>query len=136
MDHTRTSYLPKEKMEIVLDIISRKTNIQKVAKEKKIAATLISLWKKQALDAMEARFQPQPRGRRRRVVEPAPSVEAEVKAARNEARAVKIRAAHLELSLKETREKLAAVQKALSPVAAVFGCKLERARKPRGSRKG
>ncbi len=135
MENTRATYSSKEKMEIVLSILSKKSNIQKIAKEKGIAATLISLWKRQALEAMEARFQPQPKGRRKSVPVPAPQVEAEVKVARNEARAAKIRAAHLETSLRETRAKLAAVQESLAPVATAFGCKLERVRKTRGPRK-
>ncbi len=138
MENTRTSYKPEEKMEIILSILSKKANIQKISKEKGIAATLISLWKKQALDAVEARFHPQPRGRRKAEPAVAPDAEAELKAARNEARNAKIKAAHLENSLREAREKLAKVETQLQALAAVVGCTVEKARaprKPRASRK-
>ena len=53
---TRTPYTPQEKAEIVLAVLTRKTTIQKIAKERNIAATLVSLWKKQAEDAIHERF--------------------------------------------------------------------------------
>ena len=43
---TRTPYSAEEKAEIILAVLTRKTTIQKIAKEKNIAATLVSLWKK------------------------------------------------------------------------------------------
>ncbi len=135
MENTRTSYKPEEKMEIILSILSKKSNIQKIAKEKGIAATLISLWKKQALDAMEARLHPQPKGRRKVVSGEAASASPELKAARNEARAAKIKAAHLEHSLKETRGKLARVEEQLQSLASILGCSVMKERKTRAPRK-
>ncbi len=123
-------------MEIILSILSRKSNIQKISKEKGIAATLISLWKKQALDAMEARLHPQPKGRRKVAPEAASCASAaDLKAARNDARNAKIRAAHLEHSLREAREKLAGVEDQLQALAAIVGCTVAKERKTRAPRK-
>ncbi len=122
-------------MEIILGILSKKINIQKVAKEKGIAPTLISLWKKQALDAMAARFQPQPKGRRKTKVEVVASSDTGLKSARNEARAAKIKASHLENSLREAREKLGQLEEQLKGLAATMGCELTKARKHRAARK-
>ncbi len=136
MENTRTTYSPEEKMEIVLAILTKKTTIQQVSQSRGIAPTLISLWKKQALEAMSARLQPQPKGRRKKLVpEVGVSADAEVKSARNEARAAKIRAAHLENSLRETRDKLAKMEAQLVPLAALVGCVLMKERKPRAPRK-
>ncbi len=117
-------------MQIVLDILTRKTTIQKVARAKGIAPTLISLWKKQGLDAMLARFQPQPKGRRKSLPEGS-AAEGLTRAARSEARAAKIRAAHLENSLREARARLQEVEQQVQAMAAAMGCKLVRERKPR-----
>ncbi len=134
MENTRTSYSKEEKMEMILAILSKQTTIQKIAREKGIAATLISLWKKQAMDAMEARFCPQPKGRPKLERTAAvPSVE--MKASRNEARSAKIKAAHLEISLRETREKLAQVEEQLRNLATTMGYMLVKERKPRAPRK-
>ena len=62
---TRTSYAPEEKAEIIMAVLTRKTTIQKVAKEKNVAPTLISLWKKQAEDAILERFTGTRPGRRK-----------------------------------------------------------------------
>ncbi len=121
-------------MKIILDILNKKTNIQKIAREKGIAPTLISLWKKQALDAIEARFQPQPKGRRKSAPAAAPAAGADLKQARNEARAAKIKAAHLENSLHETREKLTRLEEQLHAMAGVVGCKVVKEYKPRAPR--
>ncbi len=137
MEHTRTSYSAQEKAEIILQILSKKTTIQKVAKEKGIAATLISLWKKQALDAIEERFQAKPKGRPKMVRDEAPAAE-QLKTARKETRGARIKAAHLETSLRETRVKLAAFENALKPLVAGMGYTLVKekaSRKPRKSRK-
>ncbi len=134
MDTNRTSYTAEEKMQIILGILTKKTSIQKVAQEKGIAPTLISLWKKQALEAVESRFQPQPKGRKKGAAAPV-AEGAALKAARNETRAAKIRASHLEKSLRETREKLAGIEAQLQTLASGFGCKLVKERKPRKARK-
>ncbi len=135
MENPRMSYSAEEKTQIVLSILTRKSNIQSIAKQKGIAPTLISLWKKQALDAMEARFQPQPKGRRKVMVELQPVVSKEVRVSRNEARSAKIKAAHLENSLRDTREKLARAEAQLQEFAQAMGFKLVKARKPRKPRK-
>ncbi len=135
MDNTRNTHSAEDKMQIVLDILSRKTNIQKVARAKGIAPTLISLWKKQGLDAMLARFQPQPKGRKKSVPESGPTADCDTRAARNEARAAKIRASHLENSLRETRAKLQGVESQVQAMAESLGCKLVKARTPRQPRK-
>ncbi len=118
-------------MQIVLDILSRKTTIQKVARAKGVAPTLISLWKKQGLDAMQSRFLPQPKGRKKSVPDASMASNAELRAARNEARTAKIRAAHLENSLHETRARLQAMEEQVQAMAAAMGCKLVRERSPR-----
>ncbi len=135
MDNTRTSYSVEEKMQIILAILSKKTSIQKVAQERGIAPTLISLWKKQALDAMQARFEPQPKGRKKLTPELAPSVEKDMKATRNAARSAKIRASHLENALRDARGKLATLENHLQTLAGSMGCKLVKERAPRKPRK-
>lgn len=130
----RTTYTPEDKLKIIRDVLSRKTSIQKVAKEKNIAPTLISLWKKQADDAMKSRFQPQPKGRRKAVAASAP-VAADVRVLKNEARKAKIKAAHLEASLKEARSRAAKLEEQVATLAAALGYKLVKARRPRRSRK-
>ncbi len=134
MDNTRTSHSADDKMQIVLDILSKKTNIQKVARARGIAPTLISLWKKQGLEAMKARFEPQPKGRKKSVCEPS-APKGDVRAARKDARAAKIRAAHLENSLREARARLQAMEEQVQAMAAALGCSLVKNRKPRKSRK-
>ncbi len=133
METTRTSYTMEEKKEMILSILSKETTIQQLAQEKGIAATLISLWKKQALEAMEARFRPQPKGRPKAAPTAAPT--AEMKATRNEARSAKIKAKHLENSLHDAREKLAAMEAQLQAMASIMGCTVEKVRKPRAPRK-
>ena len=57
----RANYTTEEKLAIVREVLSRKRSIQRIGEEKGIAPTLISLWKKQAEDAMSERFQPRPK---------------------------------------------------------------------------
>ncbi len=135
METTRTSYSMEEKKEMIIDILSRKTTIQKLSREKGIAATLISLWKKQAMEAMEARFRPQPKGRPKNAPEPVSSVMTAAKESRNAARSAKIKAKHLEKSLHDTREKLAHVEEQLQALAATLGYTLVKERKQRKPRK-
>lgn len=131
----RTTYTPEEKLKIIRDVLSRKTSIQKVAKEKAIAPTLISLWKKQADEAMKTRFQPQPKGRRK-VEAAAVSAPAGVRSLKNEARKAKIKAAHLEASLKEARARASQLEEQVAALAAAMGYKLVKVRRARRSRKG
>ncbi len=130
----RSSYSPEEKLAIVKLVLSRKRSIQDVAKEKGIAATLISLWKKQAEDAMASRFQPQPKGRRK-VKNTEVCVAAEAKTLKNDARKAKIKASHLESSLKDAKKRVALLEHQLGELCAALGYKLVKARKPRKSRK-
>lgn len=127
---TRATYSPEEKMDVIIAILSRKTTIQKVSKEKGIAPTLISLWKKQAEDAMLARFQPQPKGRKKSVPETAP-VAANQRVLKNEARKAKIKAAHLEASLKDAKARISALEASVSTIVTGMGYKLTKVRQPR-----
>lgn len=134
MARTHTSYTAEEKTQIIRNVLSKKTTIQKVAKEKNIAPTLVSLWKKQAEDAIAARFQPQPRGRRKAVPTKA-AAKADVRAAKAEARKAKTRAKRLENSLKAARERVAALEEGMRKIAESLGCRMVRAHRPRRSKK-
>ena len=134
MARTHTTYTPAEKTQIILSVLTKKTTIQKIAKEKNIAPTLVSLWKKQAEDAIAARFQPQPRGRRKAVATKA-STKADIHAIKAEARKAKGRAKRLESSLKASRERVAVLEEGLRKLAEGIGCRMVRARRPRRARK-
>lgn len=121
-------------MLIIRSIFSRKTTIQKISKEKGIAPTLISLWKKQAEDAILARFQPQPKGRKKASPDAAAPVAVGVRSLKNEARKAKIKAAHLESSVKDVKERLSALEEPVSALASAMGFKLVKARTPRKPR--
>lgn len=125
----RASYTPEEKLKIIKAIFSKKVSIQTIAKEKGIAPTLISLWKKQAEDAMEARFQPQPKGRRKSAPVAVPG-EGD-RAIKNDARKAKIKAAHLEASLRDMKARCAKLEEQVAAMAANFGCRLVKVRTPR-----
>lgn len=126
---SRTSYTAEQKLAIVREVMSRKVSIQKVAVRENIAATLISLWKKQAEDAMAERFQPKPKGRRKAET-PVDNGE-QMKKIKNETRKVKIKAAHLEYSLKESKKRIATLEAKLSDVCAAMGYKLVKVRRSR-----
>lgn len=127
---TRTPYSAEEKSEIILAVMNRKTTIQKIAKEKGIAPTLVSLWKKQAEDAIKERFASARPGRRK--VEPtADDVKEGLRASRVEARTAKTRATRLETSLKNTKARVAALESGVRELAAVMGCKLVKETRPR-----
>lgn len=125
MRKPRTVYTPEDKLKIVKDVFSRKTTIQKTAKEKDIAPTLISLWKKQAEDAMLARFQPQPKGRKKSDATLVHTKE-NIREFKNDARKSKIKAAHLTTSLKETKARVAILEENLGGLAKALGYKLVR----------
>ena len=129
----RASYTPEEKLEIIKAIFSKKAKIQDVAKKKGIAPTLISLWKKQAEDAMVARFQPQPKGRRKSV--PTEVVGDNDKELKNDVRKAKIKAAHLEASLRETKARCARLEEQLSALVATLGYRMVKVRTPRKGKK-
>lgn len=126
MATTHSSYTAEEKTQIILDILSRKTNIQKIAAKKGIAPTLISLWKKQAEDAMFARFQPQPRGRRKAVKVAEPKVDtAELKTA---LRVARTKATRTETSLKNAKARIAELEGAIATLAAAAGLKVRKSK--------
>ncbi|MBQ6940982.1 MAG: transposase [Akkermansia sp.] len=127
---TRTPYSAEEKAQIVLAVLHHKTSIQKIAGEKNIAPTLVSLWKKQAEDAILDRFVSTRPGRRK--VEATPDdIKDELRAARLEARTAKTRATRLETSLKASKARVAALEAGIRDLAAVMGCKLVKATRPR-----
>ena len=127
---TRTPYSAEEKAEIILAVLTRKTTIQKIAKEKNIAATLVSLWKKQAEDAILDRFASTRPGRRKVEVTP-DDIKEELRKARIEARTAKTRATRLETALKNAKARVAALEGRVRDLAGVMGCKLVKAVRPR-----
>lgn len=130
----KASYTAEEKLAIIKMVFSRKRSIQDIAKEKGIAATLISLWKKQAEDAMMARFKPQPKGRRK-VDKPVEVVTADTKSLKSDVRKAKVRAAHLDASLKESKNRVAMLERQIGDLCSSLGYKMVKARKPRKPRK-
>ena len=127
---TRTSYTPEEKAEIILAVMNRKTTIQKIANQKGIAPTLVSLWKKQAEDAILERFVGTRPGRRKAEVSP-DEVKGELRGARIDARTAKTRATRLEASLKAAKARIAVLEEGVRGMAAEMGCKLVKATRPR-----
>lgn len=123
---TRASYSPEDKVEIILAVMNRKTSIQKIAKEKNIAPTLVSLWKKQAEDAILERFVGTRPGRRKVEVTP-DDMKGSLRTARIEARTAKTRATRLEASLKNAKARVAALEAGVRELAEVMGCKLTKA---------
>lgn len=127
---TRTSYSPEEKTEIIMAVLTRKTTIQKVAKEKNVAPTLISLWKKQAEDAVLERFASARPGRRKVEVS-ADDMKDELRAARIAARTAKTRATRLDRSLKTAKTRIAELENGVRNLAGAMGCKLTKATRVR-----
>ncbi len=127
---TRTPYSAEEKTQIVLAVLHHKTSIQKIASEKNIAPTLVSLWKKQAEDAILDRFVSTRPGRRKTEATP-DDIKGDLRAARLEARTAKTRATRLESSLKASKARVAALEASVCELAAVMGCKLVKAMRPR-----
>ena len=121
---SHASYTPEEKKQIILDVLSRKATIQKIAAQKNIAPTLISLWKKQAEDAVYARFQPQPRGRRKAVAVTTAQPKASTMELRAELRKTRTKLTRTENALKAARERLEGLESGLKGMAEVMGCKL------------
>lgn len=126
----RASYTPEEKVEIILSVMSRKTTIQKIAKEKNVAPTLVSLWKKQAEDAILERFVGTRPGRRKIEVSPE-DMKGNLRKARIEARTAKTRATRLESALKNAKERVAALESGVRAMAASMGCKLAKSERAR-----
>lgn len=130
---TRTSYAPEEKAEIIMAVLTRKTTIQKVAKEKNVAPTLISLWKKQAEEAILERFVGTRPGRRK-VEACSDDVKEELRVARIAARTAKTRATRLEGALKTAKARNAELEQGVRNMAAAMGCKLAKAKRPRSKK--
>lgn len=127
---TRTTYTPEEKTEIILAVMSGKKKIQQVAQEKNVAATLISLWKKQAEDAILERFSSRKPGRRKVEVS-ADDMKEELRSARVAARTSKTRATRLEGSLKNAKTRIAELENGARNLAAIMGCKLVKSTRAR-----
>lgn len=134
MARTHTTYTPEDKKSIILSILTKKTTIQKIAKEKNVAPTLVSLWKKQAEDAIFARFQPQPRGRRKTTASKA-EAKSSIQSSRVEARKAKTRAKRLEAKLKESRERVEVLETGLRKLVEELGFRMVKARRPRRAKK-
>lgn len=129
MAKTHNTYTAEEKTKIILDILSRKTSIQKVSKEKSIAPTLVSLWKKQAEDAIAARFQPQPRGRRKSTEPKVAEPKAAVREMKAELRKARTKATRTETSLKNAKAQIAVLESGVNALAEAMGCTLRKAAK-------
>lgn len=129
MAKTHNTYTAEEKTKIILDILSRKTSIQKVSKEKNIAPTLVSLWKKQAEDAIAARFQPQPRGRRKSAEPKVAEPKAVVREMKAELRKARTKATRTETSLKNAKAQIAVLESGVNALAEAMGCTLRKAAK-------
>lgn len=129
------SYTPEEKTQIILDILTRKNSIQKIATQKNIAPTLVSLWKKQAEDAIAARFQPQPRGRRKSATPKVTEPKADVRALKAELRKARTKATRMENSLKAAKAQIATLEGGVNALVTAMGCKLRKAHTTRRARK-
>lgn len=135
MAKPHNSYSPEEKTQIILDILTRKTTIQKIAAQKNIAPTLVSLWKKQAEDAIAARFQPQPRGRRKSATPKAAEPKADVRTLKAELRKARTKATRMENSLKAAKAQIATLEGGVNALVTSMGCKLRKVHKARRARK-
>ncbi len=136
MAKKHATYTAKDKTEIVLRILQkgRDNTIQKVAAEKNIVPTLISLWKKQAEEAILKRFENATPGRRKST-EPKAAVKEDARAAKSELRRARTRATKAENKLKDVTERLATLEQGVNAMSAAMGCKLVKKRAKRGSRK-
>lgn len=132
MAKKHATYTAQEKADIVLRILQKgKGNtIQKVAADKNIVPTLISLWKKQAEEAILKRFENATPGRRKST-EPKVAVTADTKALRAELRKSKTRATKAENKLKDVSARLAALEQCVQTMGAAMGCKLVKKRNKR-----
>ena len=90
--------------------------------------------KKQAEDAIFARFQPQPRGRRKATASKA-EAKSSIQSSRMEARKAKTRAKRLEAKLKESRERVEVLETGLRKLVEELGFRMVKARRPRRAKK-
>lgn len=136
MAKKHATYTAKEKAEIVLRVMQkgRDNTIQKVAAEKNIVPTLISLWKKQAEDAILSRFENATPGRRKST-EPKAAAKEEARATKAELRRARTRATKAENKLRDVTERLTVLEQGVNAMSAAMGCKLVKKRAKRGSRK-
>lgn len=136
MAKKHATYTAKEKAEIVLRVMQkgRDNTIQKVAAEKNIVPTLISLWKKQAEEAILSRFENATPGRRKST-EPKAAAKEEARATRAELRRARTRATKAENKLRDVTERLTVLEQGVNAMSAAMGCKLVKKRAKRGSRK-
>ncbi len=128
----RTIHSVEEKMQIILDILSRKATLGKIAADTGISPTLISLWKRQALEAIHDRFVPRQRGRKKAPPVLSPEAERQLRAARDETRAAKLRAARLEGALSEALGKLEKTEGIMRSLVSVMGFRLLKPTHARG----
>lgn len=124
MRKPRTTYSPDQKLAIVQSVLSRKCSIQKAARENNIAPTMISLWKKQAEDAMRERFQNRPKGRR-----PDTEVHEKIRRWKDEVRSAKAKVKALEASLREVQTRMEQMQNQLSDVVGSMSTQLGKLRR-------
>lgn len=124
MRKPRTTYSADQKLSIVLSVLSRKCSIQKAAKEHNIAPTMISLWKKQAEEAMRERFQSRPKGRR-----PEAGSQEKIRQWKEEVRNANSKAKALELSLREVQSLMEEIQSQLADVVGSMNCQLGKLRR-------
>ncbi len=129
MAKTHHSYTADEKTKIILEILSRKTTIQKIAKEKNVAPTLVSLWKRQAEDAIIARFQPQPRGRRKSATPKVAEPKAAAREMKAELRKARAKATRTETALKNAKARISELESGVNALAEAMGCKLRKVAK-------
>lgn len=136
MAKKHATYTAKEKAEIVLRVMQkgRDNTIQKVAAEKNIVPTLISLWKKQAEEAILSRFENATPGRRKST-EPKTAAKEEARATKAELRRARTRATKAENKLRDVTERLTVLEQGVNAMSAAMGCKLVKKRAKRGSRK-
>lgn len=135
MPKQHKTYSPEEKTQIILSILAHKTSIQKIAAQKEIAPTLVSLWKKQAEDAIAARFQPQPRGRRKSATPKVAEPKADVRTLKAELRKARTKATRMENSLKAAKAQVATLESGVNALVTAMGCKLRKVHTPRRGRK-
>lgn len=124
MRKPRTTYSADQKLSIVLSVLSRRCSIQKAAREHNIAPTMISLWKKQAEDAILERFQSRPKGRRPEAVS-----QEKIRQWKEEVRNANAKAKALEASLREVQGLMEEIQGQLGDVVGSMTIQLGKLRR-------
>lgn len=124
MRKPRTTYSADQKLSIILSVLTRRCSIQKAAREHNIAPTMISLWKKQAEDAMRERFQSRPKGRRPETVS-----QEKIRQWKEEVRCANAKAKALEASLREVQGLMESIQNQLADVVGSMNNQLGKLRR-------